>query len=619
MSRRDPNAVTDGITRILRGVNSGLAPVSLGRDQLAWAVNCTTRGQYVTNRPGFVKRTLRFLDADGAQDTTLTDNFQEGIFQGAIAFERRGQIVTMIGGRLFRIKLDAWDVMDVSITGDLNPSNRYRAWFCEAEDFIIAQDGQSAPLIYDGASTRRSDTFGAGGAKMVPTGTSMVYSNGRLLVALQDNRQFVVGDIVNGDSGTASYNYADSILYFTENDVINGGGAFSVPINAGELTAFRPVAQVDTSTGQGPTQVFTTGGIFSLNAPTAREAWADTNFPIGTVSMVSAGSLSDRATVNVNGDIWMRSLDGLRSFIVGRRDMTTWVNAPMSQEVNRALARDDRNLLGHASGALFDNRLLMTVNPYRVWDHGICHRGLVVLDFAPLAYLNTRVPPVWEGLWTGLQVLQIITGTFNGVERCFVFALNSQDEIELWELTKTRTSDSDGTTDIPIEWSVETCAFNFPRGVNANPLIPGGELQKLGNGLLYVDNIRETVLFTTQYRPDQDPCWHDWHEWDVCATTSTCGIQGSRTCVTPQNLHAQYRKPFRLPAPAATCSSAVGKPVNVGAEFQGKLTVTGSCRILRWEFIAYDQQEDVTGLCAPSESCQTVACCADTDYSYEIV
>ena len=112
----------------------------------------------------------------------------------------------------------------------------------------------------------------------------------------------------------------------------------SVPINAGTINALRPVAQVDTSTGQGPTQVFTTSGVFSLNAPTERSAWATVNFPLGTVSMVQAGSLSDRATVNVNGDIWFRALDGIRSFMVARRDFSSsWVNAPMSRELSRVI------------------------------------------------------------------------------------------------------------------------------------------------------------------------------------------------------------------------------------------------------------------------------------------
>lgn len=618
MSKRDPNAVVDGISLILRGVNSGLPPISLGRDQLAWGVNCTTRGQYPTNRPGFVRRVLQFLDEDGI-DPDLAEAFQGGIFQGAIAFERQAEIVTMISGRLYRITPDNWNVLDISVPNDPNPTNRYRAWFCEAEDYIIAQDGQSAAMLYNGATTIRSDPFGIHGPKQVPAGTAMVYSQGRVLVSLTNNRQFVIGDIVGGDSGTAINGFRDAVIYFTENDVINGGGAFSIPINAGAITAFRPVAQVDTSTGQGPTQIFTTGGIFSLNTPNDRTQWADVNFPIGTVSMVSGGATSDRATVNVNGDIWTRSLDGVRSFIVARRDFTSWVNAPMSQEVVRAIGGDDKDLLGYSSATLFDNRLIMTANPYRVWDHGIAHRSLIVIDFAPLAFLNTRVAPVWEGMWTGLQVFQVITGTFNGVERCFAFVLNASNQIELWEFTKDALHDYNGSENIPIQWSIETCGLNFPRSSNSNPTIPGGDLQSLDNGQLFVDSMAGDVSFSLQYRPDQDPCWHDWHSWNLCANTELCVSGDSPSvCVTPLNYQQQYRRPFRLPKPLEACDSVTNKPLNIGAEFQAKITVTGHCRLKRWELIAHDVQEEVTGLCAPNESCKTVECCDNSDLSYVI-
>lgn len=612
--RYDPKVIYDGFSVITRGINSGLAPVSLGRDQLSFAVNTTFRNGYATHRPGWLQRVLVF---DDDNDEDLQTHFEDEIFQGASAFERRNQLVTMIGGRLFRINIDTWNVLEVSDDSDLNPSNRYRAWFTEAEDFLTCQDGQSAPWLYDGASAIRSDSTGQNGPLQVPAGRAMVYSGGRLITTLTDPRSFVVGDIVGGSSGTPSYNYRDAVLYFTENTIVSGGGSFSTPINSGPINALRPVAQVDTSTGQGPTQIFTTGGVFSLNAPTDRTLWSEVNFPIGTVSMIQAGSLSDRATVNVNGDIWFRSLDGIRSFVVARRDFDSWVNAPMSREMARIIDRDDRNLLGYASGALFDNRLLMTVQPYRNWDHGIVHRGLAVIDFGPLAFLGTRVNPVWEGAWCGLQILQILTGVFNGVERCFIFALNAEEKIELWEVTRDRATDNINGDDVDIEWFLETGAYTFPRGPT-NYIGPGGELQSLVGGELYADLFNGTVEFTAEYRVDQDPCWHEWHSWSVCSTQELCGTPGSTVCVTPQNYRYQYRKPFRLPTPDISCDSVVDKTLNVGREIQVKLSMVGDCRIKMLECHGLDEQEDVNALCAPSETCKALACCDADPLSYVI-
>lgn len=612
--RNDPKGFYDRFTTITRGVNSGVVPTLLPRNQFAWAVNTTFRGFFPRSRPGWTKRTLKFLNADGTTNTTLRDNFQDNIFQGAIAFERKGQIVMMIGGRLFRIRLDQWDVLDIS-TSDLNANNRYRAWFAEAEDFIIAQDGQSQPWIYDGGLNRRSDTFGLDtGIKEVPVGTAMVYSQGRLIVVLADQQQFVVGDIVGGDTGTPQYGYRDAILKFSENDIINEGGAFSVSANAGKITAVRPVAQVDTSTGQGPTQVFTSQAIFSLNAPTDRTIWKDVDFPLGTVSMLSSGALSDRATNNVNGDIWTRALDGIRSFVVARRDFGMWVNTPLSQEVNRALDRDDKELLSFSSNCLFSNRLLTTVRPYRNWGHGICHQGMAVIDFAPAAFLGERFPPVWEGLWTGLQVLQVFSGTFNGIERGFVFALNDNDEIELWEMTASDTADFDGAADVPIQWSIETGGYTFPEQGQETSF----GLLRMDQGWLYVDQINGSVNFTTQYRADQDACWRDWHSWEICSTNTLCGTPGSTECVVPQNYQQQYRAPFNLPTPAEIDDTVTGKPLNVGTEFQMRLSITGACRLSRFEMVAHWQEENATELCAASESCASVACCPPDDFAYSI-
>lgn len=565
-------------------------------------------------RPGWVRRLLTFSSTD---DQT---HFEDAIFEGAIVFERYSQIVCMIGGRLFRINPLLWDVRDVS-TSDLNANNRYRAWFCEAENWIIAQDGDSIPWIYDGTTAVRSDTVGAGGKAQVPIGKAMCYAQGRLHVSYASGRAFVIGDIVGGDSGTAAYDFKDSVLYFTENAVINGGGSFSVPINAGLLTAFRPIAQIDTSMGQGPTAVFTTGAIFSLNLPTDRATWQDVNFPIGTVSNVANGMTSDRCTPNVNGDIWGRSPDGWRSFLVARRDFQgAWVNAPLSQEVSRAVDGDDENLLGYMSAVYFDQRLLGTTRPYRVWGHGIAHLGMVQLDFQPVASLSERNPlPTWLGNATGVRVLQVLTGNVQGVPRCFIFALSESNKIELWEVQKSAIPDNNGVQDVPIQWSFETAAFSFqsPGGAGPDPSnLPGRELWSLDGGRLFVDEIEDTVQFVVYWKPDQDPCWHLWHSWSVCADVSPCPVPTDCSCPG----RPQYRRPFHLPEARDTnCDVSNDKPPHIGREFQVRIEITGRCRVKMLELVAHAQEEDVSFVCQASESCTTVKCLPPDDYAYQIL
>lgn len=604
MARVDPNTVYDGFQAITDGINSGEPAFMLPSTQAAWGVNATFRGYIPQSRPGWYKRTLKFLNADGTTNSSLRTNFQAYIFQGAACFERKSEIVASVGGRLFRIRLDHWDVLDIT-TPTTNSAANYRCWFAEAEDFLIVQDGSSQPWIYDGSTNRRSDTIGTGGTKEVPVGRAMVYSNGRLIVVLADGQQFVVGDIVNGPSGTAAYNYRDAVLKFTENDIINEGGAFSVSAASGQITAVRPVAQVDTSTGQGPTQIFTTQAIYSLNAPTDRTIWKDVEFPIGTVSLISNGALSDRATINVNGDIWSRSLDGVRSFVVARRDFGTWVNTPLSDEVDRTLSRDDKALLSYSSAALFDNRLLMTTRPYRSFSHGVPHRGLVAIDFSPVSFLGAPKRPVWEGLWTGLNILQVLSGTFNGVERCFAFALSESNNIELWELTRNAPHDFDGTDDVRIQWAWETGSYKFPDA--------GFNMKKLSKAWVWLNELDGLVEITTRYRANEDPCWHLWEEWQVCSTMETCG---TTRCLTPQNLHQQYRRPFLLTEPSGAADDATGIPDHIGESFQVRFEIEGRCAMPRFLIAAREEQQDVVGTGPTDTACVRVNCCPPDDFAY---
>src|SRR3990167_6896203 len=405
----------DGFQVLNRGVDSDLPPNTIAKEQVAFAVNTTFRGGFPKQRPPWVKRALRFLGADNLVDSTLRDNFEDGLFQGAVAFTRRNQLCVSIGGRFFVIRLSDFTVTDASITGDIDRPDLRRAYLCEAEDFVIRQDNQAAPLIYDGSSSRRSDVGGLGGSREVPTGNVMSYNRGRLWVGLPNRRAYMASDLVYDPTGTPQYERRDAMLKFTSNAYWNGGGVFPIPINAGEITAMAPIAQMDTSQGQGPLLVFTDSASFSVNAPTNRDEWQNLTDPIQSVSLVDNGASSDWAVPNINGDIWMRSDDGVRSFAVSKRDAGTWVNTPLSEEMERIFGEDDQNLLNFCSGPLFDKRLIITAAPYLSWDHGTCHRGTAVLDFAPVSSLRGRAQPVWEGAWSGFQTLQLVGGKFNRV------------------------------------------------------------------------------------------------------------------------------------------------------------------------------------------------------------
>mgnify|MGYP001217207724 CR=1 FL=1 len=583
----------DGFTTLDGGVDSGRAASLLPANKASWAKNCSFRNGFITQRPGFRKRTLKFLDVDGVEDATVKANFEDGRFQGAgyYRLHNRGYVMVMVDGRLFRIDpVDHYKVTDVS-GGETNPDNRWRVWMQQAEDWLIVQDGQSAALIYNGGSCRRA------ASNEVPTGTAMAYGMGRLVVAR--GRQYFAGDLVYSDSGTELLGYRDAVLKFTEDTYYSEGGSFVLPLQSGEITGMHFVANIDTSLGQGELVVFSREAAFTNQLPLDRTTWKQTP-GLQRIAQINGGSMGD-GIVAVNGDLFYRSEDGIRSMIMATRDFSQWGNRPISQEVSRAIGNDARYLLQHQSATLFDNRLLMTAAPV-VTSQGVYHRGLIALDFNLVSNMFGAVPPAYDNVWTGVNTLKLVTGQFGEEDRCFVVHLNTTDDvIELWELTRGELFDDDGSTE--VSWEFETQSYNFKKPFNK---------KRLWGGDLWYDQLNEEVGFTVSFRPDQYPGWLSWHSWTDCQSVKQC--DPVTACYTLLNTHPGYRSRKSLPQPPRTCNELDDSPVDLGYEFQMKVQVSGPVRFQRVRLIAEETDEQLFKGCAAGSSCATFTYCDSEDF-----
>lgn len=618
MSLAGKPVVQVGFQALTRGVDSGRPPHVLTPDQLSWLVNGTTRGSQVQTRPGLNRRVLKFLDADGSTDAALQAAFEsDGRWQGASGYEAVNgsiQLVASIGGRIYVIDKAGLTVQDLTPLAGGNNPNGSQAWFCQAEQFLVIQNGEDIPLIYDGATVRRAVPYAQGGTE-VPVGTVMAYNNGRLWVAIPessstDSHAFVAGDLAYaGATGTTA-----DLLSFTENTFLAGGGQFVLSSQAGPIRAMCSVAAQDSVTGQGPLQVFTTRGAFSINAPFDRMQWQTTQSPIESISLLAAGAVAQTSTVNVNGDIWFRSPDGVRSFMIARREHGTWVNTPVSSEMTRIFNYDSPALLGFASAALFDNRWLVTASPELVVADGsiraIAHRAFGVLDFYPVSGMASSLSgstamPNWDGIWTGLRVLQIIVvGSDN--PRCFVFAIDSENKIRLWEQSKADRFDAGSTA---IEWALETPAYGFDTG--------GWNLRNLAYGDVWLTRLAGTFDMTVRYRCDSDPTWRDWAVGQFCAKDEDCA---KAACVTPVRYAEQYRARQRLPEPAYVCDTITDKPTKNGYRFSARLELSGFAAIPQFRLLGEDLPEESIGACPPTSCTQLTlaADCSVNDLAYSI-
>jgi hypothetical protein len=559
-------------------MDSGRAPDLLAANQLAYACNVRCRGGFIQPRPGMRR---------------LNISFPSGVWQGAEYYDSptRPGYVCSIAGRILFVDPVGMVAEELTASTDRNSDRNPQVWMEQAEEFMIVQDGEALPFIWNGAQGRRA-VRGSRETSEVPTGTVMAYGWGRLWVASPDRKRFTAGNLVYSETFKTS-----DLLRWSENTFLNGGGFFTVPANAGRINAMRFTAQIDTSVGQGPLMVFTDRGAFSVRAPVEREIWQNLQYPIQTVALMSYGALAQLSTINVNGDIWYRARDGVRSLALAQSQYGQWVNTPTSKEMARVMEQDSKQpaLLERSSAVLFDNRLLMTALPQNVRGYGTVHMGLVVLDFDPLSTMSTRQPPAWDGLWSGGRFLQIVKGVFKGQERCHVFVLNDNDAVELWEITRDEHWDNG---DENIAGFYETRAFEFAQGAG------GGRFNRkqLRTLELWRDRMLGTVLTDVKYKPDQHPFWVDWHDWEDCITARSCSIPQD-ICPTVRMYQPQYRPRVRLPEPSSGCDPILNRPYNEASTFQIRIEFEGYCRFKQMRLSAMTVEENPNGGCPVATDC----------------
>lgn len=569
-----PSAVriTDGQGSFEGGVDSGRTPtmaneankIGLKANQLAWMNNATVRGGGVGCRPGFK---LLDLDFSGLADAGAA--FQYGLHQGSFMYDPTvglPYIITSISGHIYRIRVDTDNsVEDLTATiSDYNPASNRNCWMVQGEEFLIIQNGTQAPFIWDGATLRRSVTVPP--TYEVPVGRAMDYYMGRLWVQLT-NRTYVGSDIVGGSTGTLPYGFRDSILRFTECGVfgLTSNGAFSIPTSAGAITALQHTSLLDTALGEGELMVFTRTSVFATRVPVTRANWITTLEPLQRVAQQRYGATSDRCVVPVNGDMFYRSPDGVRSLFMSIRNFGSWGNTPISRNENRIINAEDRGLMDTASGINFDNRLLQTCLPIET-SQGTVFTGIMPLDFDIISSLGESDQPAWEGMLSGLQAFQLLEADYGGLQRGFVMALGSANEIEVWEITTAERYDN---VTRRISWLIET-----PSYVWNNPF----QLKELDTIELFVDKLFGLVDFEIWYRPDQHPCWVFWHKFQECIVRNPCEDPNLPDCYTMQSYREQYRS-FVLPKPPNQCDGQNVQPYKYGYQFQFMIVVTGWARI----------------------------------------
>lgn len=548
-------------------VRSENNPQGLPRNAVSWANNATFRGGGITCRTGW-------QPICAVHDST-------GLYQGGFMYDQLNTmpyLVVAISGRFYRIRLDT-DNSVQDITGSLVfPATEPLYHFAQGEEFLVVQAGDytTLPAIWDNSTMRQSVglTPGPGITAELPAAGPMVYYQGRFWYSYE--RQYTAGDIVLGPSGTAPYGLRDSILKVTENPLAYGGDGFAVPTQAGNIMAMQYSANLDAALGQGTLFIFTRKQVYALDVPISREAWTKASdnagangVPLQRVVQRNNGGVSDRSVVAVNGDLFYQSLEpGLRALMMALRYFEQWNNTPISNNVERALAFNNRALMEYSTGVAFNNRLYMGILPEQV-SQGVVHKCIVSLDFDPISSLGEKSPPAYDGIWEGLDILQLFTGDFGGRERCFAMVVSRiNSDLQLWELTQDQRFEAG---DNRINWYVESPAYTWDREF---------DMKQLDGGELWIDKVFGTVDVTVSYRVDANPCWQLWHRVRFCTAKSSCEDVDNPVCYPAEVYRESGKFPVTLPRPPlAPCDDINSRPTNIGHQFQVKIQVHGWCRL----------------------------------------
>lgn len=409
----------------------------------------------------------------------------------------------------------------------------------------------------------------------LPIGRMGVYGDGRNWMSLIDAISFTASDLVGESSGSSAYNFRDAVVKVTKNGQLSNGKPFRVPNSGETIQGMAFIAQLDVALGQGPLQVFTDSNVFACQAPVDSTTWATLTYPILAESLKGSGGISHESLVNSNADIFFRSPDAeLRSFKIARLDYDKWGNTPISHEMARVIRQENVALTNRCSGVEFSNRLLQTCHPIQ-GSQGVYHQGLMVINFDSISSLAGKSPSIYDGLWTGLQIFQIVKGKFFGVDRCFAFCFNSVDsKIELWEFLADDAAIYDDGTERTI-WALESAELF--RGQREELV---RTFKALEDGEMSISDVQGEVEISVFYKPDQYPGWVLWRNWTVTNN------------MVPADSQPGYFPRMGLGKPKDSNKNDLTKqPTRNGYTYQFRIVIQGHCKFLGARFAASFQPQ----------------------------
>lgn len=504
--------------------------------------------------------------------------------------------------------------------------------------FVAVNEGAeiiAGDLVFSGfLSEAKITTCTAASPTVITTATPHDLAQGDL-VTIADNTSIVDSTYVVGSVGSATtfsipvdvttgapgaggtvtkFNAGQDsdLLRFTETAFLNEGGSFAPTSKVGKVTALVLLPVQDTATGQGDLIAFCERGAVSFQVSSPRDQWKNIQ-GFQRILFDNIGSTSD-SILPVNGDLFFRSREGngLRTYRNARGEADGYGQTPISAEIDPVLKQDTLWMLDRVSFANFDNRLLMTCLPRRFPRRATnqteadtyasqpvptLYEGIAVLDFQSSSSGRGKSSAVFDGVWTGLRVLKLVQGTFDGDPRCFAVCFhedNTGRRVEIWEVTKNDEYDAPVEGKRRIQAGIITKAYNFNEMMSLKKLIRCDLwFDDLGGGLDYPFECE------LAYRPDDYPNFTTWQTFQRAFETEfniTYDAAPNDTVpLDPFNVERGYAPQVRFPTPPLTANVATDVPAYLGHDFTLRVNWTGRAHLGRLMLHGYRLVENAKG------------------------
>lgn len=569
------------------GIDESVPVQWLQREYVAGAVNRTFRGAVNATRPSF--SSFNHLFATIADQ----DLFRRGAVQGMHAYVTAGTnlspgILVSVSGTVFFGRI-AGSSIDWEVIDNTGAINAIEVTFAQAEEQVYWQNGIDFPRAWDGANIRVIN-----GENQMPIGKLITYCHGRMVVADELNRVWVSDHFLGQGFGNR-----ENMDNFTETNTMLGG-FFQAPSNLGELNMLRVMPFADNWFAQGPLVLGYERGFCSLDLSISRDKWTDMR-----VTFAGAGAVGNRCHTVANSDIWYRRSDGVGTFRQGREDYSNSSATPISDEASTTFSGDTEYMRRYQPMAFFDNRVLMGVWPQHYTAEesdveNIYCETMLVSDLAKGTRSSGETGLSWEGIWTGVRPICIVTLPSGGTDRCIILSFDTDHTNRVYELLTTTTgADYANGREIPIRGWWSTSAINPDVGATFWPK------KLLGNGFCLIQH-RGPFSIRQGYRANTSSDWVEFLNFTVDEPCGfECNTRGYSEIKTLRQLRTSATDPM-------VCQEFTNIPASVGYWFDFAFSVTGDVT-----FVAAVQFVDILG---DSSSClsnddatynQRVACAYD--------